>query len=100
MVLELLSPLTARRLNQPILREINPEYSLEGLMLMLKLQYFGHLMETDDSLEKSLMLRKIEGRGRIGLSEDEMAGSYHQCNGHELGQTSAAHDWATEQQNQ
>ena len=67
---------------------------------MLKLQYFGHLMETDDSLEKSLMLRKIEGRGRIGLSEDEMAGSYHQCNGHELGQTSAAHDWATEQQNQ
>ena len=54
---------------------------------MLKLQYFGHLMETDDSLEKSLMLRKIEGRGRIGLSEDEMAGSYHQCNGHELGQT-------------
>ena len=46
------------------------------------------------------MLRKIEGRGRIGLSEDEMAGSYHQCNGHELGQTSAAHDWATEQQNQ
>ena len=66
MVLELLSPLTARRSNQPILREINPEYSLEGLMLMLKLQYFGHLMETDDSLEKSLMLRKIEGRRRRG----------------------------------
>ena len=54
---------------------------------MLKLQYFGHLMETDDSLEKSLMLRKIEGRGRIGLSEDEMAGWHHQYNEHELGQT-------------
>ena len=66
MVLELLSPLTARRSNQPILREINPEYSLEGLMLMLKLQYFGHLMETDDSLEKSVMLGKIESRRRRG----------------------------------
>ena len=53
---------TAGRSNQSILREINPEYSLEGLMLMLKLQYFGHLMQTADSLEKSLMLGKIEGR--------------------------------------
>ena len=59
-------PWTSRRSNQPILREINPEYSLEGLMLMLKLQYFGHLMETDDSLEKSLMVGKIEGRRRRG----------------------------------
>ena len=55
-------PWTARRSNQSILREINPEYSLEGLILKLKLQYFGHLMRTDDSLEKSLMLGKIEGR--------------------------------------
>ena len=50
-----------------VLREINPEYSLEGLMLKLKLQYFGHLIQTDDSLEKSLMLGKIEGRGEEGI---------------------------------
>ena len=55
---------TARRSNQSILQEINPEYSLEGLMLMLKRQYFSHLMKTDNSLEKTLMLRKIEGRRR------------------------------------
>ena len=54
------------RSNQSILREINPEYLLERLMLKLKLQYFGHLMQTDDSLEKSLMLRKIEGKRRRG----------------------------------
>ena len=59
-------PWTARRSNQSILKEINPEYSLEGLMLTLKLQYFGHLMQTADSLEKSLMLGKIEGRRRRG----------------------------------
>ena len=58
-------PWTARRSNQSILREISPEYSLEGLMLKLKLQYFGHLMRKADSLEKSLMLGKIEG-GRRG----------------------------------
>ena len=52
----------ARRSNQPIIKEINPEYSLEGLMLKLKLQNFGHLMPTADSLEKTLMLEKIEGR--------------------------------------
>ena len=57
-------PWTARRSNQSILMEINPEYSLGGLMLKLKLQYFGHLIRTDDSLEKSLMLGKIEGRRR------------------------------------
>ena len=57
-------PCTARRFNQSILNEISPEYSLEGLMLKLKLQYFGHLMWRADSLEKTLMLRKIEGRGR------------------------------------
>ena len=66
MVLEktLESPLIARRSNQSILKEINPEYSLEGLMLKLKLQYFGHLMRRADSLEKTLMLGKIEGRRR------------------------------------
>ena len=55
---------TARRSNQSILKEINPKYSLEGLMLKLKFQYFGHLMRRTDSLKKTLMLRKIEGRMR------------------------------------
>ena len=59
-------PWTARRSNQSILKEINPEYSLERLMLKLKLQYFGHLMRRTDSLEKTLMLGKIEGRRRRG----------------------------------
>ena len=59
-------PWTARRSNQSILKEINPEYSLEGLMLKLKLQYFGHLMQRANSLEKTLMLGKIEGRRRRG----------------------------------
>ena len=57
-------PWTARRSNQSILKEISPECSLEGLMLKLKLQYFGHLIQTTDSLEKNLMLGKIEGRRR------------------------------------
>ena len=59
-------PWTARRSNQSIVKEISPEYSLEGLMLKLKLQYFGHLKQTADSLEKTLMLGKIEGRSRRG----------------------------------
>ena len=59
-------PWTARRSNQSILKEISPEYSLEGLMLKLKLQYFGHLMQRTDSSEKTLMLGKIEGRRRRG----------------------------------
>ena len=59
-------PWTARRSNQSILKEISPEYSLEGLMLKLKLQYFDHLMQRADSLEKTLMLGKIEGRKRRG----------------------------------
>ena len=59
-------PWTARRSNQSILKEISPEYSLEGLMLKLKLQYFGHLMRRIDSLEKTLMLGKIEGRKKRG----------------------------------
>jgi len=57
-------PWTARRSNQSILKEISPEYSLEGLMLKLKLQYFGHLMQRTDSFEKTLMSGKIEGRKR------------------------------------
>ena len=60
------APWTARRFNQSILKEISPEYSLEGLMLKLKLQYFGHLMRRTNSLEKTLMLGKIEGRRRRG----------------------------------
>ena len=68
-------PWTARRPNQSILKEISPEYSLEELML--KLQYFGHLMWRADSLEKTLMLGKIEGRLEKGVSEDEMAGWHH-----------------------
>ena len=59
-------PWTERRSNQSILKEISPEYSLEGLMLKLKLQYFGHLMQETDSLEKTLMLGKIEGKRRSG----------------------------------
>ena len=59
-------PWTARRSNQSILKEISPEYSLEGLMLKLEFQYFGHLMQSTDSLEKTLMLGKIEGRRRRG----------------------------------
>ena len=67
MVLEktLESPLAARRSNQSILKEISPEYSLEGLMMKLKLQHFGHLIQRTDSFEKTLMLGKIEGRQRM-----------------------------------
>ena len=60
------SPLDCKRSNQSILKEINPEYSLEGLVLKLKLQYFGHLIQRADTLEKTLMLRKIEGKRRRG----------------------------------
>ena len=66
-------PWTARRSNQSIPKEISPEYSLEGLMLKLKLQYFGHLMQRTDSLEKTLMLGKTAGRRRRG-QQDEMVG--------------------------
>ena len=62
-------PWTGRRSKQSILKEISPECSLEGLMLKLKLQYFGHLMQRNDSLEKTLMLGKIEGRRRRGLQK-------------------------------
>ena len=76
-------PWTVRRSNQSILKEINPGYSLEGLTLKLKLQYFGHLIQRTDSLQKTLMLGKIEG----GATEDEMAGWHHRLNGHEFEQT-------------
>ena len=106
---------TVRRFNQSILKEISPEYSLEGLMLKLKFQYFGHLMWRTDSFEKTLMLGKTEGRKEEkGMTENEMAGWHHQLGGHEFekalgvgeGQGSlvccspwgcrVAHDWATE----
>ena len=77
-------PWTARS-NQSILKEINPEYSLEGLMLELKLQYFCHLMRRADLLEKILMLGKIEGRRRRG--QQKMDGWHHRLNGHEFEQT-------------
>ena len=77
-------PWTARRSNQSILKEISPEYSLERLMLKLKLQYFGHLMRRTDSLEKTLMLGKIEGREQKGTTEDEMAGWHHRHDDYEF----------------
>ena len=76
-------PWTARRSNQSILREISPEYSSEGLMLKLKLQYSGHLMQRSESLEKTLMLGKIEG-GRRREWQDEMVGWHHWLDGHEF----------------
>ena len=75
-------PWTARRSNQSILKDINPGYSLEGLMLKLKLQYVGHLIQRTDSLEKTLMLGKIEGG-----DEDEMIGWHHRLSGHEFEET-------------
>ena len=77
-------PWTVSRSNQSILKKkIHPEYSLEGLMLKLKLQLFAHLMGRTDSLEKTLMLGNIEGRKRRG-SQDEMVGWHHQVDEHEL----------------
>ena len=67
-------PWTARSSNQSILKAMVPECSLEGLMLKLKIQFFGHLMGRTNSLEKTLMLGKIEGRRRRGMTEDEMVG--------------------------
>ena len=111
-------PWKARRSNQSILKEINPEYSLEGLMLKLKLQYFGHLMQPADSLEKTLMLGKTEGRRRRGqqrmrwlkgitesmdinlgkLGEGEGQGSLACCS--PWGLRRVGHKLATEQQQQ
>ena len=77
-------PWTVRRSNQSILKEISPEYSLEGLMLKLKLQYFGHLMWRTDSFEKIPMLGKIEGRRRRGRQRMRWVGWHRQLNGHEF----------------
>ena len=76
-------PWTERRSNQSILKEISPECSLKGLMLKLKLQYFGHLMQRADSFEKTLMLGKIEGRQELRVAEDEIVGWHHRLSGHE-----------------
>ena len=80
-------PWTARKLNQSILKEIFPEYSLEGLMLKLKLQYFCHLMQRANSLEKDLDAGKDWGQKEKREAEDEMVGWHHQLNGHEFEQT-------------
>ena len=85
-------PWTARRSNQSIRKEINPEYSAEGLMLKLKLQYFGPLVWGSSLLEKSLMLGKIESRRRRGW-QDEMVGWHHQLNGHEFEQALGDGEW-------
>ena len=80
-------PWTARRSNQSILKEISLGCSLEGLMLKLKLQCFGHLMRRVDSLEKTLMLGEIWGQEEMGTTGDEMAGWHHRLNGHGFGWT-------------
>ena len=77
-------PWTARRCNQSILKEISPGCSLEGMMLKLKLQYFGHLMRRVDSLEKTLRLGGIGGQEEMGTTEDETVGWHQQLNGHEF----------------
>ena len=84
-------PWTAKRSNQSIVKGISLEYSLEGLMLKLKLQYFAHLMWRADSFEKTLMLGKIEGRRRRGW-QDEMVRWHHRFNGHEFGWTPGVGD--------
>ena len=81
---DLESPLDSKEIKQSILKEISPEYSLEGLMLKLKLQYFGYLLQRTDSLEKTLMLLgKIIGRKRREQQEDERVGQHHRLNGYD-----------------
>ena len=85
-------PWAARRSSQSILKEISPGCSLEGLMLRLTLQYFGHLMRRVDSLEKTLMLGKTEEKEKKGTTEDEMVGWHHRFNGHGFGWTPGVGD--------
>ena len=85
-------PWTARRSSQSILKEISPEYSLEGLMLKLKLQYFGHLTRKADSFEKTLMLIEDWRQEEKGMTKDEMVGWHHQLNGHGFGYTPGVGD--------
>ena len=94
MVLEktLESPLDCKEIQPVHPKEISPGCSLEGLMLKLKLQYFGHLMRRADSLEKTLMLGGIEGQEEKGTTEDEMAGWHHRLNGHEFEQAPGVGD--------
>ena len=75
---------TARRSNQSIIKEISPEYSLDGLMLRLKLQYFGHLMRRAVSFEKTLILGNERRQEKKGMTEDGMVGWHHRFNGHEF----------------
>ena len=77
-------PWASRKSNQSILKEVSPGCSLEGLMLKLKLQYFGHLMRRVDSLEKTLRLGGIGGQEEMGTTEDETVGWHQQLNGHEF----------------
>ena len=86
MVLEktLENPLDCKEIKPAIIKEINPKYSLEGLMLKLKLQYFGHLMQRTDSLEKTLIPGEKRGQEEKGMTEEEMIGWHHQLNGHEF----------------
>ena len=77
-------PWAMRRSNQPILKEINVEYSLEGLMLKLKLEYFGHMIQKAKSLEKTLMLKKDWRQEKKGTTEDKMVGWQHRLDGHEF----------------
>ena len=84
-------PWTARRSNQSILKEINSTYAVDRLMLNLKLQYFSHLMQTANSLEKTLMLGKT-GQEEKGMTEDEMVGWHHWLNEHEFEQTPGVGD--------
>ena len=85
-------PWTTRTSYRSILKEISPEYSLEGLMLRLKLQYFGHLKWRADSFEKTLMLGKIEGQEEKGMTEDEMVGWHQWLDGHGFGGTPGVGD--------
>ena len=84
-------PWTSGRSNQSILKEISPGYSLEGLMLKLKLQYFGYLRRRTDSLEKTLMLGKLKAEKK-GMTEDEMVGWHHGLNRHEFEQAPGVDD--------